>query len=150
MAARRLILVMLVLLVLSSAVAALIPVERDALEDTSTSTTTKATPPTGELVHGRINADRAKPKTIRIAKGDQLDLTVSSSKPGQVEILVFGVLDDVGRFAPAHIDLLPVDRGRYAVRLLPPEPGGRGARVIGRIIVAADAQGAEKADGPAT
>jgi hypothetical protein len=136
-AARRLILVMLVLLVLSSAVAALIPVERSARDDASTaSTTTESRKPSGALVTRRINADEAaKPRAIRIAPGDQLELTVTSSDPGQVEILVLGVLADVDRFFPAHLDLLPADRGTYPVKLIPPEPAGAPGQVIGRIVV---------------
>ena len=138
MAARRLILVMLFLLVLSSAVAALIPVERDALDGSSSSTTTTTAPEppaTGELVKHRLDAQAKKPETIRIAKGDQLELTVSSTEPGQVEIAALGVLEDVDRFFPAHLDLLPADQGTYPVRLVPDEPAGDLGRVIGRIEV---------------
>ncbi len=136
MAARRLILVMLVLLVLSSAVAALIPIERDALDDTSTTATaTKEPAPTGKLVRGKIDADRSKARTIRLRAGDQLQLTVTSSKPGQVEILEPGVLETIDPFLPVHIDLLPLDQGAYLVRLIPPQPPTARGRVIGRIVV---------------
>ncbi len=137
MAARRLILVMLVLLVLSSAVAALIPVERDAVEETSSSTTTTAQEPaeSGELLRRKINADAKKPTTIRLAKGDQLEVTVTSSKPGQVEIAALGVFEGVDEFFPARLDLLPVDQGTYPVRLVPDEPPAETGRVIGRIVV---------------
>ena len=137
MAARRLILVMLVLLVLSSAVAALIPVERDALEDTSTSTTTttQEAPEAGELVERKINADAKQPTTIRMARGDQLDVTVTSSKAGQVEIVELGVFEGVDPDFPAHLDLFPVDQGTYPVRLVPDEPAGDPGRVIGRVVV---------------
>ncbi len=138
MAARRLILVMLVLLVLSSAVAALIPIERNAVEESSTSTTTTTTeapPPTGELLHRRITADARKPEPIRIDRGDQLELTVTSSKPGQVEVLVLGSLEAVDRFDPAHYSLLPADPGSYEVRFIPPAPPGARGRVIARIVV---------------
>ena len=137
MAARRLILVMLVLLVLSSAVAALIPVERAAREDTTTSTTTTEAAPleTGDLVHRRVGADSGRPQTIRIDRGDQLELTVTSPKPGQVEIVALGVLEDVDRFLPARLDLLPADQGTYPIRLVPDAPPGDRGRVIGRIVV---------------
>jgi hypothetical protein len=137
MAARRLILVMLVLLVLSSAVAALIPVERAARDESSTSTTTTAQEPpaAGELVRRRIDADAKEPATIQIAKGDQLELTVTSSKPGQVEIEALGVLEDVDEFFPARLDLLPADRGSYPVHLVPDEPAGDPGRVIGHVVV---------------
>ena len=137
MAARRLILVMLVLLVLSSAVAALIPVERDAVQETSSSTTTTAQEPpeSGELLHRKIDADAKQPTTIRMARGDQLDVTVTSSKAGQVEIAALGVFEGVDRFFPARLDLLPADQGTYPVRLVPNQPAGDPGRVIGRIVV---------------
>jgi hypothetical protein len=136
MAARRLILVMLVLLVLSSAVAALIPVERSSDdESTTTTTTTTAAAPTGELVRAHVDADAKKAAGIRIHKGDQVELTVSSSTPGQVEIPVLGMLEDVDRFIPARFDLLPFDRGTYEVRLLPQGAPTAADRVVGRVIV---------------
>jgi hypothetical protein len=141
MAARRLILAMLVLLVLSSAVAALIPVERSAVDESSTTTqTTTAEPPEpGDLVRRRVDADRAEPAKIEIHRGDQLELAVTSSAPGQVEILVLGVSQDVDRFSVARFDLLPADRGTYAVRFIPPEPAGDEGRVIARIVVGGEA-----------
>ena len=137
MAARRLILVMLVLLVLSSAVAALIPVDRDPVEETSSSTTTTAQEPaeTGEFLERKINADAKRPPTIRMARGDQLEVTVSSSKAGQVEILELGVFDDVDRFFPARLEVFPADQGTYPVRLLPDGPPSGQGRLIGRIVV---------------
>jgi hypothetical protein len=145
MAARRLILVMLVLLVLSSAVAALIPVERDRGDETSTTTTatTAAPPPTGTLVHRHVDADRARPGTIRIDRGDQLELTVTSAKPGQVEIIELGVLEDVDRFLPARLDLLPSDQGTYPVRLVPPAPAGSEGRIVARVVVDGRGSGQE-------
>ena len=137
MAARRLILVMLVLLVLSSAVAALIPVERKALDDTSSTTTTtvQEPPAAGELVQHKLDADAKRPDTIRIAKGDQLELTVTASQPGQIEIEALGVFEAVDRSFPAHLDLLPADPGTYPVRLVPDEPAGDRGRVVGRVVV---------------
>ena len=142
MAARRLILVMLVLLVLSSAVAALIPVDRAERDETTTQATTTPQPePSGELVEARINGDSVNPKRIPVPKGDQLTLTVSASRPGAVEIEALGVFEDVDRFLPAVIDLLPFDRGTYPVRLLPDAEPGTG-RVIGRIVVRGAREGA--------
>jgi hypothetical protein len=137
MAARRLILVMLVLLVLSSAVAALIPVERDPGEETSSSTTTTAQEPpeTGKLLHRKIDADAKQPTTVRMARGDQLDVTVTSSKAGQVEIVELGVFEGVDPSFPARLDLLPADQGVYPVRLVPDEPPADPGRVIARIVV---------------
>ena len=142
MAARRLILVMLVLLVLSSAVAALIPVDRAERDETTTEATTTPPPePSGELVEARINGDSQKAKRIPVRKGDQLSLTVSASRAGAVEIEALGVFEDVDRFLPAVIDLLPVDLGTYPVRLLPDAEPGTG-RVIGQIVVRGARDGA--------
>src|SRR5438128_1723044 len=150
MAARRLILVMLVLLVLSSAVAALIPIERDRGGDSSTTTTTTTAAPstTGALVSRHVDAGRARPQTIRIDKGDQLELTVTSAKPGQVEIIELGVFEDVDRFLPARLDLLPSDQGTYPVRLVPPAPAGSQGRIVARVIVEGQGSGPKSAQRP--
>ncbi len=143
MAARRLILVMLVLLVLSSAVAALIPADRDQLsEDTTEETTTPpARAPTGKLVTATVRVDAGKPQRVRARKGDQLDLKLTSSKPGAVEIVALGVLEDVDRLDPARVDLLLFDQGTYPVRFIPPQAATAAAREVGKIVV----RGAAKA-----
>jgi hypothetical protein len=143
MAARRLILVMLVLLVLSSAVAALIPVDRGEPGDTTstTSTATTTAPPSGKLVTARISADRKDAKRVIANRGDQLRLTVSSSKPGDVEIVALGVFENVDRFLPAVIDLLLFDQGRYPVRLIPPAATTGEGRKIGVVVVRGEGGG---------
>jgi antitoxin (DNA-binding transcriptional repressor) of toxin-antitoxin stability system len=145
-AARRLILAMLVLLVLSSVLAALVPVERNRLNgESSTSTTTEAAPPapSGELVRRTIAADDATPERIGLALGDQLELTVTSAKlADQVEIPAFGALDDVDPDFPARFDLLAVETGSFRVRLT--EAG----RVIARIDVGPTARDQGKGGEP--
>jgi len=132
MAARRLIMAMLVLLVLSTILAALIPVERDRLRDTSTTTTTRAAEPTGQLVHKSIAADDPTPERIELSLGDQLELTIESPKlADQIEIPAFGQFTDVDPDFPARFDLLMVETGSFPVRLV--EAG----RVIARIDVSA-------------
>lgn len=135
MAARRLILAMLVLLVLSSILAALVPVERDRLrnDSTSTSTTTEAeTQPAGKLVRRTVGADDPTPERIELALGDQLELTVTSPKlADQVEIPAFGQLADLDPDFPARFDVLALETGSFPVRLV--EAG----RVIARIDVSA-------------
>ena len=122
MAARRLILAMLVLLVLSSILAALVPVERDRLrgDSSSTSTTTEATTePAGKLVRRTVGADDATPERIELALGDQLELTVTSPKlADQVEIPAFGQLADVDPDFPARFDVLALETGSFPVRLV--------------------------------
>jgi hypothetical protein len=121
MAARRLILAMIALLVLSSAAAALVPVERDGTESSTTESTTTTSPsPTGKLRHEKISAAAKEPQTVKVTAGDELALTVKVPPPvaDQVEIPAFGELEDVDQYTPARFDLLLDDPGRYAVRLV--------------------------------
>ena len=127
MAARRLILAMIVLLVISSVAAALIPVERRAgRSSTSTETSTVDQPgPTGELVNATLGTGGKKPQTVAIKLGDQLALRVTSKVSDQVEIPALGELEPVDRDAPARFDLLPFEPGRYVVRVVSSgEPAG--------------------------
>ena len=138
MAARRLIMAMLVLLVLSTVLAALIPVERDRARDdsSSTTTTTEAAQPAGELVRRTVRTDDATPDRIELTRGDQLELIVESPKlADQVEIPAFGQLADVDPFFPARFDVLMLETGSFPVRLV--EAG----RVIARIDVSPDDRG---------
>jgi hypothetical protein len=121
-AARRLILAMLVLLVLSSIAAALIPVDRSRLSDSSTSTTTAPATGQGELITKRVKVTARKPPTIHMRVGDELRLTVTSPVPNMVEIAAFGELENVDPDLPAQFDLLTFNPGRFAVRLVDP-PG---------------------------
>jgi hypothetical protein len=127
-----LILAMLVLLVLSSIAAALIPVDRGKLSDSSTSTTTPAAAPQGKLITKRISTTARKPPTIRMHLGDEVRLTVTSPVPNMVEIPAFGQLENVDPDLPAQFDLLTFDTGSFAVRLVDP-PG-----LVARLDVAPD------------
>lgn len=119
MAARRLIIFMLALLVLSSVAAALVPIDREALRDTSTTTAPSPSPgPTGRLVEADVDADAEQPKRIAIRLGDSLTLTVSARLPGLVEVVGLGLTGDVDPNAPAVFDLRPFERGSYPVRLV--------------------------------
>ena len=116
---------MLVLLVLSSIAAALIPVDRSQTDDETTSSSTTTTTTTrneGRLLMRRVSAAAAKAPTIRMDVGDQLQLTVTSPLPNMVEIEEFGKLVNVDPNFPARFDLLPFEAGRYPVRLVDP-PG---------------------------
>jgi hypothetical protein len=131
-AARRLIILMLVLLAISSVAAALVPVDPEGLSDESTTISThtpKRELPAGRLVPKTIDADRDHPKTVRIELGDQLQLRVTSRRADQVEIPRVGELQDVDRFTPAEFDLLPFEPGSYPVRLV------EAKRKVGRILV---------------
>src|SRR3954466_9654951 len=105
---------MLVLLVLSSIAAALIPVDRDRLSDSSSTTTASATDQ-GKLITKKIDTTAAKPPTIHMQVGDELRLTVSSPVPNMVEIPAFGELENVDPDLPAQFDLLAFDAGSFAV-----------------------------------
>jgi hypothetical protein len=131
-AARRLVILMLVLLGVSTIAAALVPVDREAGTDETTTTSTpaeKRDDEGGKLVSKSIDAQSKPPRVVRIELGDQLALRVTSRRDAEVEIPAFGELDDVGPGAPALFDLLPFEADRYAVRLVKPR------RTIGRIEV---------------
>ena len=109
---------MVALLVISSVVAALVPVERRASVSSTETTTVDRPGPSGALVTRTLHTGAKKPQTIAIELGDQLALQVTSKAPDQVEIPGFGEIADVDRDAPARFDLLPFEPGRYAVRLV--------------------------------
>jgi hypothetical protein len=130
-AARRLIVFMLALLLISSIAAALVPVERSRESESPSAPTAPAGDRTrGALVHRTVAADARKPAKIDIRLGDQLVLTVNSRRPDEVEIAGLGELRDVDRDAPAHFDLLPFEPGTYPVRML------EARRTVARIEVA--------------
>jgi hypothetical protein len=137
MAARRLIVAMIVLLVLSSVAAALVPVDSRtdvSSTETETETTLDRPGPSGELHRETLRAGAnlragAKPDRIVIKLGDQLVLRVSSPVPEEVEIPALGEIAPVDPDAPAHFDLLPFEAGRYPVRLVDAR------RTVGVIVV---------------
>ena len=114
---------MLVLLVLSSIAAALIPVNHGRLRDsTMPASTTARTPGEGRLVTRTVSAAAEHRPTIHLHVGDELRLTVTSPVPNQVQIAAFGELENVDPNLPARFDLLTFDPGKFAVRLVDP-PG---------------------------
>lgn len=115
---------MLVLLVLSSIAAALVPVERNGADETATSTSSTSTTPVdeGELITRRVSTGAATPPTIRMNVRDELRLTVTSPVSNIVEIPEFGEFEDVDPDFPATFNILPLAAGEFAVRLVEP-PG---------------------------
>ena len=120
MAARRLLIVMLVLLGVSTLAAALIP--QSPREDASTQSTTQATtttamppspvylPPTKITVGGK-----KLPIVSPVRVGDRLTLVVRSRVPAQIEIPEFGLLAFAAPDAPARFELLAETPGTFGI-----------------------------------
>jgi hypothetical protein len=135
MAARRLLIVMLVLLGLSTLAAALIPQsglrEGETTESTTQATTTTTTTAQESarrtltakilvggkkfpVVAGPVCAER-KPRCEPIHVGDQLTLLVHSKVPTQLELAEFGQFAFAARQAPARFELLLTTAGRFGI-----------------------------------
>jgi hypothetical protein len=135
MAARRLLIVMLILLGVSSLAGVLL--QEDSLrQETTASTTTEQTEttPTGTAKAGErlSSVIVAKPKLVAripVEVGDQLSLVVCSNRPDQVEIPALGLIGAVLPAAPARFELIAEARGSYGVRLVEAD------RLIARIEV---------------
>jgi hypothetical protein len=131
--ARRLLFILLVMLVVSSVAAALVPVERD--EDAETTEPDPAVerdpkPRGGRAVEATVDAGRKQPSIVRLELGDRLLLTVKADRFAEIEIPALGELADAEPGTPAVFDLIPPDAGRFAVRLL--ENGTHVATIVVR------------------
>src|SRR5690242_16583583 len=136
MAARRLLIVMLILLGLSTLAAALIPQRtlRDGNGTRSTTTTTTSTTPTAEPAGRSLSARiavggkkipvvagpvcrRSEPKCQpAIHVGDQLSLQVFTGRAqAQLEIPEFGLLGVADQNTPALFDVLPQQAGTIGI-----------------------------------
>jgi len=137
MAARRLLVLMLVVLAISTVGAALLAPRPEPAPDAATMTAEESTSPgtarqaPGRLVDASVETGAQRAEAIRLRPGDQLELTVRSQITGQIEIVRFGALEDVGPNEPAHFSLLLGEPGRFAVRLV-----GSG-RIVARVEVSA-------------
>lgn len=138
MAARRLLIVMIVLLGLSTLAAALVPTgpRPGSDETTETQTETMQTQPEaaegappGRFFTATVNARSRKVEVVPLSLGDQLSLQVRSGAFDQVELPAFGLVHAVGPYAPATFDLLADRPGTFAIRLVD------AGRVVGRIRV---------------
>lgn len=125
MAARRLVAVLIVMLVLSTLAAVLVPAPRRPIGSSSTTTTTTSTT-TGGTDRGRgrlvratitVNGPRRRPP-VRLRVGDELRLRVVSTRPHQVELGGFGLVEAVDRNAPALFDVFAERPGRFDVHLV--------------------------------
>jgi hypothetical protein len=142
MAARRLLIVMLILLGLSTLAAALIP-QRTLRDENGTQTTTQSTTTTtattpektgrralsaspvvgGEkvpLVASPVCAKR-KPRCEPVHVGDRLSLQVYSKTPAQLEFPEFGQFGFASPTAPAFFEVLLTAPGRFGILFADPE-----------------------------
>ncbi|MCB0874893.1 MAG: hypothetical protein KDB46_01740 [Solirubrobacterales bacterium] len=140
MAARRLIIVLLVLFAVSIVAAMIAPERKGPLlgDRTSSSTTntsstttdttaartdstaakeptTRDTLPSGEALTVRIDASEKSPETVEAFVGDQLELNVGSERAREVEIPAFGVTEDAAPDAPANFNLLLREPGKLPI-----------------------------------
>jgi hypothetical protein len=134
-AARRLLILMLAVLAVSTLAAALLaPAPEPERTETTTGETTRqntnqARAGTGRLIEAELTVSAMRPGTVRLRPGDQLTLLVRSKRSGQVEIPAFGLIEDVGRADPARFDLLAERSGTFEIQ------SAETGRVVGKIIV---------------
>jgi hypothetical protein len=123
MAARRLLILMLVVIAISTLAAGLFAPRPEPQPAATTTTTERDRGPTtglegtGRLIEASVQTGARRPETIRVRRGDQLELTVRSHIDGQVEIRRFGLIEDAGPGMPARFSLLMSEPGRFAVSL---------------------------------
>ena len=135
MAARRLVIVVLVMLGISTLAAVLVPgqnEDRDATTETSaTGAATNTVParPPGRQVIEAIDASDDRIEAVPLRVDDQLQLEVRSRRLDQVEIPAFGLIEAVGPDSPASFDIFATERGVFAIRLV------EANRVVGRLEV---------------
>jgi hypothetical protein len=130
MAARRLLLAMIAVLIVSTIGAALIAPRPTPPSETEATTTTSTQRPeaghSGRLIEKSVQQTSRRPEVVPIRVGDQIELTVRTRIPAQVEIARLGMVENATPDAPAHFSVLPAEPGRYAVRLA----GGRTVAII--------------------
>lgn len=134
MAARRLIVVLVVLFGISIAAAAIAPrpeTSTPAEDETSPSTSSAPAGPLqgGGIVAETIGASSEEPETVRVAVGDQLALTVASEAFLEVEIADLGLLESATPGAPARFDLLLRDPGDLEIT------DGEDGEIVGRLLI---------------
>jgi hypothetical protein len=130
MAARRLIIIMFVLLAISTFAAALAPVQEPATPPIRETTAPAPGPAAGasRLIHARLDADAPKPGVVRAEPGDRLELLVASKQPREISIDRLGLIANAAPGAPARFDTLLGEPGSLPVTVL-------GGASIGRVAV---------------
>jgi hypothetical protein len=138
-AARRLVVVMLVLLGVSTLAAAFLPppdepnsTDRERQQAKAKQREPKPAPrrsENGMLLVARLQVSQRRPTAVRIERGDELRLTVIAPFGDDVEIPGFGLTSPVTPYAPAQFDLLATETGNFGVLLVD------SGRLAGRILV---------------
>ena len=126
MAARRLMALLLVVLVVSTVAAALIAPLRQDPEPTPAEESAQGadapqaadTTDSGRLIEKSVQAPSKDPAAVRMRPGDQLELTVRTRTATQVEIPRLGQVEDAAPDAPAHFSFLASSAGRFEARAL--------------------------------
>lgn len=132
MAARRLIIVMVVLLAISTLAAAFIPTTPK--NPAGGTTATDGNPRQGRgpvsggnqlseaplgghgLVNARVRISNAPAKVIAVRPGDQLVLEVAGSFGDDVEIPGLGMVETMSNYSPAVFDIYADEAGTFGVR----------------------------------
>jgi hypothetical protein len=121
MAARRLLIVMLILLGISTLAAALVP-QRTLREGTNTAGTTTgsvptapAPPPSAVPPVAEISAGGRKFPVVPVQVGEQFTLLVLSRRPQEIAIPEFGQLGFATADTPARFELLPNTPGTVGI-----------------------------------
>jgi hypothetical protein len=119
MAARRLLIIMLVLLGLSTLAAALVP-QRTLDEETTgtttrTSPTTPTTPPETVPPVAEITVGGKKFPVVPVSVGDRFTLLVLSRRPREVAIPEFGLVGYATAETPARFELLTETPGTFGI-----------------------------------
>ena len=127
MAARRLIIVMLILLGISTGIAIVTPAPRDDPPPEETPPPTGTTGATGDTSSGKPGPDDPglveatvssgkEPETVKAAPGDRLVLEVDPGRPSDLEITGLGLTGTTTAYAPATFDVrLPPEPGQFEV-----------------------------------
>jgi hypothetical protein len=130
MFARRLLVLVAVLMGLTALAASLSPPPgRDGRTPLETATPTatpaapapaaSAAPPAGEAVRARISASRASvPRDVRATEGELVDLVVSGDVVDTVAIDGLAVLEPIDPDSPVRVELYADRPGRFPIRLL--------------------------------
>lgn len=121
MAARRLIIVLLALMAISTVAAILAPPIEERSAETSTETTSTSVDDgeeqaVGALLEKRIDAG-GRPERIDAVVGDRLSLTVTSPTPTNVQVPALGLIAFADRGTPARFDFALREEARYRVEL---------------------------------